>query len=331
MNLINDTFCSSRVSGLSDDGLQRGSSSRCAPPMRSLGESSMSGSSSARRGRRRRIQWHRDSAPLCRGKRPFSGLYRGLLGRRCRPASARKPHPGSEEIFATAPISEAWRTAPSIWRAPDCSTTISARFIGKASRPFSRPFRISGWCRDIYVDRPDALYLRRRNRRLRHDARVIGHITATSSRGRWPNGSSMTASSASTDRERLAIAPAHRHPRRSRARCGGPDGKSGMKKMGRDHGLARRLGVSMGRLERALQGRVRSGTCRCTTAHDAMERARDLLEHSKMSVREVGLACGYASFSSFVRAFRAVHGKTPGRLRATDGTLFDKAAHFPGL
>jgi transcriptional regulator GlxA family with amidase domain len=42
-----------------------------------------------------------------------------------------------------------------------------------------------------------------------------------------------------------------------------------------------------------------------------MERARDLLEHSTMSVREIGLACGYASFSSFVRAFRKTYGKTP--------------------
>jgi transcriptional regulator GlxA family with amidase domain len=48
-----------------------------------------------------------------------------------------------------------------------------------------------------------------------------------------------------------------------------------------------------------------------------MERARDLLAHSRMSVREVGLACGYASFSSFVRAYKAVLGATPGRARRT--------------
>jgi len=34
-----------------------------------------------------------------------------------------------------------------------------------------------------------------------------------------------------------------------------------------------------------------------------------------MSVREVGLACGYASFSSFVRAYKAVYGATPGKAR----------------
>jgi transcriptional regulator GlxA family with amidase domain len=46
-----------------------------------------------------------------------------------------------------------------------------------------------------------------------------------------------------------------------------------------------------------------------------MERARDLLAHSRMPVREVGLACGYASFSSFVRAFRTTYGITPNKAR----------------
>ena len=46
-----------------------------------------------------------------------------------------------------------------------------------------------------------------------------------------------------------------------------------------------------------------------------MERARDLLIHSGTSVRDVGLACGYESFSSFVRAYRAAYGETPGTAR----------------
>lgn len=78
--------------------------------------------------------------------------------------------------------------------------------------------------------------------------------------------------------------------------------------------LARRLCISVGQLERLFKAEFGFGPA-VYQRRMIMERARDLLSHSKMSVREVGLASGYASFSSFVRAFRAVHGKTPGRLR----------------
>jgi transcriptional regulator GlxA family with amidase domain len=46
-----------------------------------------------------------------------------------------------------------------------------------------------------------------------------------------------------------------------------------------------------------------------------MQRARDLLEHSTMSVREIGLVCGYASFPAFVRAFRRAYQETPRKVR----------------
>ena len=46
-----------------------------------------------------------------------------------------------------------------------------------------------------------------------------------------------------------------------------------------------------------------------------LRHARDLLEHSALSVRDIGLACGYSSFSSFVRAFRGAYGDTPKRFR----------------
>ena len=40
-------------------------------------------------------------------------------------------------------------------------------------------------------------------------------------------------------------------------------------------------------------------------------RAADLLAHSTLAVRDVALACGFASMSSFARAFREEHGHPP--------------------
>ena len=74
--------------------------------------------------------------------------------------------------------------------------------------------------------------------------------------------------------------------------------------------IAKEVGVSLGRLERAFKAELDVGPADYFRQM-RMERARDLLEHSTMSVREIGLACGYASFSSFVRAFRKTYGKTP--------------------
>jgi transcriptional regulator GlxA family with amidase domain len=78
--------------------------------------------------------------------------------------------------------------------------------------------------------------------------------------------------------------------------------------------IASQLGISIGRLARAFKGEFDVAPADYQRQM-RMERARDLLSHSKMPVREVGLACGYASFSSFVRAYRTVHGKTPGKAR----------------
>jgi transcriptional regulator GlxA family with amidase domain len=78
--------------------------------------------------------------------------------------------------------------------------------------------------------------------------------------------------------------------------------------------IARRLRLSMSQLERAFK--VELGRAPAEYYREIrLKRARDLLVHSEMPVREVGLACGYASFSSFVRAYRTVHGMTPGRTR----------------
>ena len=78
--------------------------------------------------------------------------------------------------------------------------------------------------------------------------------------------------------------------------------------------IARRLRVSVGKLERAFKTEFDMGPAEYLR-RARMERARDLLVHSGMSVREVGLACGYESFSSFVRAFRSAFGETPGKVR----------------
>ena len=78
--------------------------------------------------------------------------------------------------------------------------------------------------------------------------------------------------------------------------------------------IAARLGLSIGQLERLFKAEFGIGPAEYYRRF-TLEKARDLLTHSKMPVREVGLACGYQSFSSFVRAYRAVFGTTPGKAR----------------
>jgi len=78
--------------------------------------------------------------------------------------------------------------------------------------------------------------------------------------------------------------------------------------------IARRLAVSVGKLERAFGAELGMGPAEYFRLM-RMERARDLLEHSSLPVREIGLVCGYASFPAFVRAFRKTFDKTPGKLR----------------
>jgi transcriptional regulator GlxA family with amidase domain len=78
--------------------------------------------------------------------------------------------------------------------------------------------------------------------------------------------------------------------------------------------VARRLGVTIERLERAFKAEVGLLPAEYYKRLK-LQRARDLLEHSAMSVREIGLASGYTSFSAFVRAFRNVYGRTPRQMR----------------
>ncbi len=74
--------------------------------------------------------------------------------------------------------------------------------------------------------------------------------------------------------------------------------------------LAARLGVSADKLERAFRAQLGVSPA----AHyrrTRLRRARDLLAHSSLPVREVALSCGFASVSSFARAFREQYGHTP--------------------
>ncbi len=78
--------------------------------------------------------------------------------------------------------------------------------------------------------------------------------------------------------------------------------------------LATRLGVSPDKLERSFRSELRispSGHYRRLR----LRRAADLLTHSTLAVRDVALACGFSSMSSFARAFRQQHGHAPGAMR----------------
>lgn len=78
--------------------------------------------------------------------------------------------------------------------------------------------------------------------------------------------------------------------------------------------IARRLGVSVWKLDRAFRSDLRLSPGDYFRRM-RMERASDLLVHSSLPIHEVGLACGYADYPAFVRAFRRTFRKTPGQLR----------------
>ncbi|MDW6026177.1 GlxA family transcriptional regulator [Mesorhizobium sp. BAC0120] len=74
--------------------------------------------------------------------------------------------------------------------------------------------------------------------------------------------------------------------------------------------LATRLGVSPDRLERCFRAEL-SISPNGYYRRLRLKRAADLLAHSSMAVRDVALACGFSSMSSFARAFREEHGHPP--------------------
>ena len=72
-------------------------------------------------------------------------------------------------------------------------------------------------------------------------------------------------------------------------------------------GLAVHLKVSSDKLERSF-GPHSTRSPREYYRRLRLRRAVDLLAHSSLAVRDVALACGFASMSSFARAFRQEYG-----------------------
>jgi transcriptional regulator GlxA family with amidase domain len=78
--------------------------------------------------------------------------------------------------------------------------------------------------------------------------------------------------------------------------------------------LAVKLGVSADKLERAFRSEVGVAPS-AYYRRLRLRRAADLLAHSSLPVRDVALACGFASMSSFARAFKEFAGHPPGAAR----------------
>lgn len=78
--------------------------------------------------------------------------------------------------------------------------------------------------------------------------------------------------------------------------------------------LAARLKVSADRLERAFRAEL-GVSPNSYYRRLRLKRAADLLAHSSIKVRDVALACGFQSMSSFARAFREAHGHAPRQAR----------------
>ncbi len=78
--------------------------------------------------------------------------------------------------------------------------------------------------------------------------------------------------------------------------------------------LARRLGVSDDKLERAFRQELRTVPSAYYRAL-RLRRATDLLMHSTLRIAEIALSCGFESASSFSRAFKDRFGHTPSEAR----------------
>ncbi len=78
--------------------------------------------------------------------------------------------------------------------------------------------------------------------------------------------------------------------------------------------VARRVGVSLRQLDRLFAAEMGVSFLQ-HYRRIRLERARELLRHSTLSVTEIGLATGFASASHFARSYRATFGATPGSER----------------
>jgi AraC family transcriptional regulator, carnitine catabolism transcriptional activator len=79
--------------------------------------------------------------------------------------------------------------------------------------------------------------------------------------------------------------------------------------------LARAAGISLRQMERLFHARLGQRPMGFYV-RVRLDKAERLLTYSQMSVRDVALACGYATLAQFSRAFRARYGKSPRQFRA---------------
>lgn len=78
--------------------------------------------------------------------------------------------------------------------------------------------------------------------------------------------------------------------------------------------IAGRVGISAEHLSRIFH-RATGETPAAWYRRHRLERARELLRQSDLSVQEVARRCGYPTSAHFIASFRAVVGMTPGRWR----------------
>ncbi len=78
--------------------------------------------------------------------------------------------------------------------------------------------------------------------------------------------------------------------------------------------VARRVGLSLRQLDRLFASEMGMSFLE-HYRRIRLERARELLRHSTLSVTEIGLATGFASASHFARSYRETFGVTPGSER----------------
>lgn len=82
--------------------------------------------------------------------------------------------------------------------------------------------------------------------------------------------------------------------------------------------LARRVHITQRQLERIFMAQLQESPSHFYLRL-RLERARELLQQTELSITEVGLGCGFASLSSFSRAYRAHWGHSPRLARAPRG------------
>jgi transcriptional regulator GlxA family with amidase domain len=93
--------------------------------------------------------------------------------------------------------------------------------------------------------------------------------------------------------------------------------------------IALAIGLSERQLERLFRQQLRA-TPVGFYRQLRLERAQRLLTYSRMTIRDVALACGFSSLAEFSRVFKARFGSTPSSLRqAKDKTA--SSARLPGL